>query len=98
MSFSHPRPSSVQFEQTFAPFLNDPGLPFANVLSAADVEQAFAEAGVAFGSSKRSVFTPALTLWAFLSQVVQPAKSCSAAVLRVATLLVALGGDSCAFD
>ena len=98
MSFSHSRPSSVQFEQTFAPFLNDPGLPFANVLSAADVEQAFAEAGVAFGSSKRSVFTPALTVWAFLSQVVQPAKSCSAAVLRVATLLVALGGGSCAYD
>jgi hypothetical protein len=98
MSFSHARLTPVQFEQTFGPFLNDPGLPFANVLSAAEVEQAFVEAGVAFGSSKRSVFTPALTLWAFLSQVVQPAKSCSAAVLRVATLLVALGGSPCALD
>jgi len=98
MSFSHSRPTPVQFDQTFGPFLNDPGLPFANVLSAAEVEQAFVEAGVAFGSGKRSVFTPALTLWAFLSQVVQPAKSCSAAVLRIATLLVALGGSPCALD
>jgi putative transposase len=98
MSFSHAPPSAVQFEHTFAPFLNDPGLPFANVLPAAEVEQAFVEAGVAFGSSRRSVFTPALTLWAFLSQVVQPAKSCSAAVLRVAALLVALGGSPCALD
>jgi putative transposase len=98
MLFSHSRPTTVQFEHTFAPFLNDPGLPFANVLSAAEVEQAFVEADVAFGSSKRSVFTPALTLWAFLSQVVQPAKSCSAAVLRIATLLVALGGSPCALD
>jgi putative transposase len=98
MLFSHSRPTTVQFERTFAPFLNDPGLPFANVLSAAEVEQAFVEADVAFGSSKRSVFTPALTLWAFLSQVVQPAKSCSAAVLRIATLLVALGGSPCALD
>jgi len=98
MSFSPTRPASVQFEQTFAPFLNDPGLPFADVLPADDVEQAFAEAAVDFGTSKRSVFTPALTLWAFLSQVVQPAKSCSAAVLRVATLLVALGDSPCALD
>jgi len=98
MSFSHLRPRSVQFEQTFAPFLNDPGLPFAEVLPATAVEQAFAEAGIHFGSSRRSVFTPALTLWAFLSQVVQPAKSCSAAVLRVATLLVALEGSPCAID
>jgi putative transposase len=98
MSSSHSRPNSVQFEQVFAPFLNDEGLPFAEVLPAPAVDQAFAEAGVDFGSTKRSVFTPALTLWAFLSQVVQPAKSCSAAVLRVATLLVALRDNPCALD
>jgi hypothetical protein len=98
MPFSHSPPNSVQFEQAFAPFLNDPGLPFAAVLPAADIEQAFAAAGVDFGASKGSVFTPALTMWAFLSQVVQPAKSCSAAVLRVATLLVAMGRSPCALD
>jgi putative transposase len=94
----HPRPNCPGFEQTLAPFLADPGLPFSQVLSAAEVEQAFAEAGVDFGTSNRSVFTPALTLWAFLSQVVDPAKSCSAAVLRVAALLLALGRGPCAED
>ena len=84
-------PHTVQFDQAFAPFLNDPGLPFANVLPAAEVEQAFVDAGVNFGNSKRSVFTPILTLWAFLSQVVDSTKSCSAAVLRVSILLGALG-------
>ena len=98
MSFSHLCPSSVQFDQAVAPFLNDPGLPFAEVLPASEVQKAFAEAGVDFGSSKRSVFTPELTLWAWLSQVVDPAKSCLAAVLRVSALLVALGRGPCSQD
>jgi DDE family transposase len=95
MSFSSLHPRAVQFDQAFAPFLNDPGLPFANVLPAAEVEQALVDAGVTFGTSKRSVFTPALTLWAFLSQVVDSTKSCSAAVLRVSILLGTLGSNSC---
>jgi putative transposase len=98
MSSSHSRPGSVQFEQTLAPFLNDPGLPFAQVLPAAEVQQAFDEAGVTFGTSKRSVFTAPLTMWAWLSQVVDPAKSCSAAVLRVSALLLALGRGPCSED
>jgi putative transposase len=98
MSFSHSRPDPVQFDQVFAPFLNEPGLPFAEILPASEVQQAFAEAGVDFGAAKGSVFTPALTLWAWLSQVVDPAKSCMAAVLRVSTLLVALGRGPCSQD
>src|SRR5271165_4395962 len=94
----HSRSNCPGFEQTLAPFLADSGLPFSDVLSAAEVEQAFADSGVNFGASKRAVFTPALTLWALLSQVVDPAKSCSAAVLRVATLLLALGRTPCAED
>ncbi len=93
MSFSQARSNSVQFEQALAPFLNEPGLPFAQVLPAGEVACAFEEAGVDFGASKRSVFTPALTVWAWLSQVVDPAKSCSAAVLRISALLVALAQE-----
>src|ERR1051326_7264583 len=98
MSFSPSRPTSVHVEQAFAPFLNDPGLPFAQVLPAAEIEQAFTEAGVHFGASQRSVFTPALVMWAWLSQVVDPAKSCTAAVLRVSALLLALGRGPCSED
>jgi hypothetical protein len=87
---SYSRGNCLPFDRVLAPFLTDDGLPFAHVLPAAEVEQAFADEGVDFGTSTRSVFAPALTLWALLSQVVGSAKSCSAAVLRVAALLTVL--------
>lgn len=88
----------LSFEQALAPFHHDQGLPFAQVLPAAVVEQAFADEGIAFGATKNSVFTPALTLWAFLSQVVEDDKSCRAAVARVLALRVAAGQAPCSED
>src|SRR5712692_10219812 len=88
----------LHLDQALAPFLTEEGLPFASVLSAETIEQAFVDEGVCFGASKNSVFTPALTLWAFLSQVVHEAKSCHAAVLRVAALLMALERTPCSQD
>jgi hypothetical protein len=67
-------PGCPHFERTLAPFLTEEGLPFAQVLSAADVAQAFADEGVTFGTLAHAVLTPALTLWALLSQVVDDAK------------------------
>ena len=96
-SYCSPR-GCLLFEQALAPFLAEEGLPFASVLPAETIAQAFAEEGVGFGTTKNSVFTPALTLWAFLSQVVHEAKSCHAAVLRVATLLIALARTPCSED
>src|SRR6516164_2678870 len=89
---------SLPFAQALAPFLVDDGLPFDSVLPAAVVERAFADAGVTFGATKKSVFTPALTLWAFLSQVVEDDKSCRAAVLRVLGLRLASGQPPCSTD
>jgi putative transposase len=88
----------LSFEQALAPFHQDQGLPFATVLPAAEVQQAFAEEGVAFGASANSVFTPALTLWAFLSQVLEEDKSCRAAVSRVQAFLVASALPPCSLD
>jgi len=98
MSSYQPSAPCPGFEHALAPFLTDAGLPFAQVLPAEDVARAFAAEGVAFGTTKHSVFTPALTLWAFLSQVVDEAKSCRAAVLRVIVLLIALERGPCAED
>lgn len=84
--------------QVLAPFFVADGLPFADVLTAAHVDQAFADAGVTFGASADAVFTPAVTLWAFLSQTLDPDKSCRAAVKRVAALRVAQGLPPCAED
>ena len=73
-----------------APFLDHPDLPLAGALTTADVHRLFAAHAVHFGSAHNSIFTPALTLWAWLSQVVFPDKSTAAACVRVGVLLLAL--------
>ena len=49
-------------DRALAPFCQHPDLPFADVLSGADVEHAFADASVAFGRSRTAVYTPPLIL------------------------------------
>jgi putative transposase len=88
----------LSFEQALAPFLVDEGLPFADVLPAAFVEQVVANEGVVVGDTKKSVFTPAVTLWAWLSQVLETDKSCRAAVSRVLAMRVAQGLNPCSQD
>ena len=87
MAFSIPKPGTSPFDDTLAPFFQADGLPFADVLSAADIEQAGAAEGVCFGHSARAFWTPALTLWTFLSQVLHGLKSCRAAVARACVAL-----------
>src|SRR5438105_6896602 len=82
-----PPSASFQFQQTLAPFVQAEGLPFAEVLSAEDIAQAFADEQVSFGQTTRSLWTPALTLWAFLSQMIGADKSCRQAVARVVVAL-----------
>ena len=74
------------------------GLPLAELLPAAEIDQVFAETGADFGQTGRTIFTPAITLWAFLGQVLGENKSCCQAVLRVMVLLAALGRRPCAAD
>jgi len=80
-----------------ASFLQRPGLPFADVLSEEAIQAAFDRADVRFGEDEDAVYTPAITLWAFLSQVLFKGahRSCIAAVARVAALLVALERGPC---
>ena len=82
------------------PFLQAPGLPFADVLSEEEVQSACVAEGVALGDSGSTIFTPAVTLWAWLSQVVHAEKlgSCAAAVARLAVLLIALGRKPCSMN
>jgi len=96
-SYASPR-RCLSFEQAFAPFHCDEGLPFASVLPAAGVEKAFVDAGIDFGTRDETVFTPAVTLWAFLSQVLEKDKSCRAAVTRVLSQRVAAGLPPCSLD
>ena len=98
MSFYH-TPISLpgRFRLVLDSFLRKAGLPFADVLGQGQVEEAFDEQGVRFAEGEDGVYTPPVTLWAFLSQVLfkEEQRSCVAAVARVVVLLVVLGREPC---
>jgi putative transposase len=88
---------SRRFHLILSSFLQQDGLAFAKVLPEQAIEQAFADAEVDFATEEGDVYTPALTLWAFLSQSLaqEALRSCKAAVARVIVLLVTLGKVPC---
>ena len=73
-------------------------MPFSDVLTEEEIENAFDDQESWFAQDDDDIFTPALTLWAFLSQVLhkEENRSCLAAVSRVIVLLVSLGRAPCA--
>jgi hypothetical protein len=75
------------------------GLPFAEAISVEQMQQAFDEEGVCFGAEDDTdiVYTPVVTLWAMLSQMLFNAeqRSCLAAVVRVAAFYAMLGREVC---
>jgi putative transposase len=77
--------------------LQAPGLPFSDVLTEEEIQEAFDEDECRFAQEDEDVFTPSVTLWAFLSQVLHKDehRSCLAAVSRIIVLLVALGRQPC---
>jgi len=93
MSFHSKSSLARRFQLVLASFQQRDGLPFADVLSESQIERAFAEEGGRFAQAEEDVYTPAVTLWGFLSQVLfkQEQRSCLAAVSRIVVLLVALG-------
>jgi len=87
-----------RFQLVLSSFLQQEGLPFSSVLSEERIQQVFDEADVSFAKREEDpVYTPAVTLWAFLSQVLfkNEQRSCLAAVSRVLVFLVAIGQKAC---
>jgi len=86
-----------RFRLILASFLQRPGLPFADALTEESIQAAFDNEGVLFTADDDIVYTPAIPLWAFLSQVLfkDEHRSCVAAVARVIVLLVALEREPC---
>jgi hypothetical protein len=74
-------------------FLQAEELPFGDLLSEETIQQAFEKENACFARDPGDIYTPAITLWAFLSQVLHAKRlrSCVAAVSRVSVLCVALG-------
>ena len=84
---------SSRFRLVLSSFMTADGLAFADVLPEEKIQQAFDEEGNNFGEDEDAIYTPPVTLWAFLSQVLfkKEQRSCVAAVSRVVTLFVVLG-------
>jgi hypothetical protein len=87
-----------RFDLVRRSLLQAPGLPFADTLSAEQIRHAFDAEDIHFGDDDDAVvYTPAVTLWAMLSQMLFTAeqRSCVAAVVRVATFYALLGREVC---
>ena len=72
-------------------------LPLADVIDSDLFALAFEQHGVDFGADEDAVYTPAVTLWAIVSQALfaSEQRSCKAAVMRVASLWATLVRQVC---
>ncbi|QDV73645.1 IS4 family transposase [Botrimarina mediterranea] len=76
-------------------FLQDDGLPFGDVLSAATLSRALATLE---GGWVDRIYTPLTTLWVFLGQVLSADHSCRAAVARLIAHRTAQGQSRCSAE
>jgi putative transposase len=92
MSYHKPRRRRQSFEVVRRAFLQAEGLPFSDILTGEQIQRAFAEADALFGQEEDDRYTPELTLWGFLSQVLHAGveRSCNATVERIRSLCAAL--------
>ena len=75
MPFYAPASRPQQAEVFLAAFLQTDGLPLDDVLTPVEVVTAFTDAGADCHGSATALFTPLLTLWAFLVRVLHSAGS-----------------------
>src|SRR3972149_12221039 len=82
------------FDTIAEPFLQQPGLPFAEVLTGEAIERAFAQHDALF--APKDIFCTSIVLWAFLAQVLRGGKGAAwaAAVADIATYLQQTGGGA----
>jgi Transposase DDE domain len=81
-----------QIETLRTQFAQTDGLPFADLLTAERLELALREEKATW---REAIWTPVLTLWAFLSQVTSPDGSCRLTVDRVLAWLVSRDEEPC---
>ena len=95
--------SFTNFAFTRRSVLQHEGLPFADWLPEETIRQIHRDAGLPTPQEQADdgvIYTTAVTLWAFLSQVLhaKEQRSCAAAVARVIVLCVALRREPCSDD
>ena len=86
------RPRKNRFDNVADSFLQQSGLPFAEVLTGEVIERAFARHDALFAG--KDIFSTSIVLWAFLAQVLRGGKgaACAAAVADIATFMQQTGG------
>lgn len=89
-------PQRPTFATVLRSFAHQDGLTFGDALTEQDIQDACDAEDVHFGQAPHDVYTPAMTLWAFVVQCLCASKSCVAAVARVVVLRIALGLPPCA--
>ena len=94
MPHSHPGSFREQARFLRRQFLQDGDLPFTNVLTEEIIEQALA----ALGGWLDRIFSPLVTLWVFLGQVLSADHSCRAAVARLLAHRLARGQSPCSSE
>ncbi len=90
-----PTYASRQAAQLRKKIANAPALPFSELLPGQLAEQVIREEVV---SSRDRLFSPLVTLWVFLSQLLDPDHSCRAAVARFLAWRTAQGLPPCSAD
>lgn len=100
-TFNHATPR--RFRLVMESFLQCEDLAFSDVLPEDQIQDVFDAHGANFAQAQGDLYTPQVTLWAFLSQTLfkKEQRSCVAAVARVVVLMAALGrrvsGDTGAY-
>ncbi len=95
MAHATPTRRARQVQQLRRQFREAPALPFAESLPTAVVAQALRDEKVSF---RDRLFSPVVTLWVFLSQVLDPDHSCRQAVARFLAWRGAQGLSPCSAD
>jgi len=92
----HSHPGSFREQASFLrrQFLQDGDLPFTDVLS----EESIAQALAAVTGWLDRIFSPLVTLWVFLGQVLSADHSCRAAVARLLAHRLARGQSPCSAE
>jgi Transposase DDE domain len=85
----------LQVEALRRQFLQDGGLPLADVLTAEGLHEALREIKAAWNDR---IYTPLVTLWVFLVQVLNADQSCRAAVARLVADRAARGLPPCSSE
>jgi hypothetical protein len=86
-----------QFSIVHRSLMHAQQLPLDEAISAERIAEVFRQEGLEFGHEEDAVYTPAVTLWGLLSQVLfaREQRSCLAAVVRIVALWAVLGRRVC---